>query len=221
MSIEQFLSLPKSLYVSWRLTSFRKAFKFPILVRFNTKLISLKGHVTIDSAHNGVARLIIGFNSVGIYDKKYSRAVLQIDGEVTLHGKATFGQGARICVMAGALLSLGNGFNNTAEGAVICRKNIRIGQNCIVSWETVIMDSDWHTVRDLDSNRFVDDTQDIVIENDCWLGMRSMVLKGSRIPQGSIVAAQSTVTHAFDTPNILLAGTPAIIKKEKVTLHRP
>lgn len=221
MSIELLLSLPKSFYVSWRLTSFKEAFRLPVLVRFNTKLISLKGHVSIHSAHKGTTRLIIGFNSVGIYDKKYSRAILPIDGNIALHGKATFGQGSRICVMTDALLSLGNGVNNTAEGAIVCRKNIKIGQNCLISWETVIMDSDWHAVRDLDKNMTMDDTQDIMIGNNCWLGMRSVVLKGSRIAHGSIVAAQSTVTHAFDTPNVLLAGTPAIIKKEKVTLHRP
>jgi acetyltransferase-like isoleucine patch superfamily enzyme len=220
MTLEQFLSLPKSFYVSWRLTSFREAFRFPAMVKFNTKLISLDGQLVIDSADKEIARLIVGFNSVGIYDKKYSRSILQIDGCISLRGKATFGQGARICVIKGALLTLGHGFNNTAEGAIICRKNIKIGQNCLMSWETIIMDSDWHAVRDLNTDSVMNENQDIVIEDNCWLGMRSMMLKGSHIAHGSIVAAHSTVTRTFDTPNVLLAGTPAIVKKSEVILNR-
>lgn len=41
--IELLLSIPKSFYVSWRLTSFRDAFRLPILCRYNVKVISTKG----------------------------------------------------------------------------------------------------------------------------------------------------------------------------------
>lgn len=40
--IELLLSIPKSFYVSWRLTSFRDAFRLPILCRYNVKIIRLK-----------------------------------------------------------------------------------------------------------------------------------------------------------------------------------
>lgn len=45
--IEKFLSLPKSLYVSFRLFPFNEAIKCPCLVRYNTKLISLDGTIKV------------------------------------------------------------------------------------------------------------------------------------------------------------------------------
>lgn len=45
--IEYALSVPKSLYVSYRLVGVKDFNKLPILVRYNTKLLSLKGHVEL------------------------------------------------------------------------------------------------------------------------------------------------------------------------------
>lgn len=45
--IEYALSVPKSLYVSYRLVGGKGFYKLPILVCYNTKLLSLKGHVEL------------------------------------------------------------------------------------------------------------------------------------------------------------------------------
>lgn len=45
ISIEKILSLPKSLYVSFRLCPLKDAIKIPILVRCNCKLLNLSGLV--------------------------------------------------------------------------------------------------------------------------------------------------------------------------------
>ena len=45
--IEFFLSFPKSFYVSLRLLGFKKAIKLPILVRYNTRIISLYGRMIL------------------------------------------------------------------------------------------------------------------------------------------------------------------------------
>ena len=44
-SIEYFLSIPKSFYVSARLCGLKKAFFFPVLVRYNTVLRKVNGCV--------------------------------------------------------------------------------------------------------------------------------------------------------------------------------
>jgi len=217
MVLEYILSLPKSFYVSWRLTSFREALHFPIVVRYNTKIVSLKGHVEISNRKRKRASIIIGFNNVGIYDKKHSRPILQIEGKMVVNGQATFGQGAKICVMQNGTLAVGDNFNNTAEGVVICCKQITIGQNCLMSWETVIMDSDWHRVKNLENGDVSEESKEIDIEDDVWIGLRATVLKGAYIPAGCIVAANTTVTKAFCNRNTLLAGSPAKERKYNVT----
>lgn len=44
---EYLLSVPKSIYVSFRLLPFRQAVRIPIFVRYNTKLLCLKGNVNL------------------------------------------------------------------------------------------------------------------------------------------------------------------------------
>lgn len=39
-------SIPKSFYASWRLTSFKRAWKLPIRCRYNVKLLKLSGVMT-------------------------------------------------------------------------------------------------------------------------------------------------------------------------------
>ena len=43
--IEYVLSLPKSIYVSFRLVAFKDAVRVPVFVRYNCRLLSLKGSV--------------------------------------------------------------------------------------------------------------------------------------------------------------------------------
>jgi acetyltransferase-like isoleucine patch superfamily enzyme len=52
------------------------------------------------------------------------------------------------------------------------------------------------------------DDQPIVIEEDVWLGMRAIVLKGVRIGRGTVVSAGSVVTQDV-APYSIVAGTPA------------
>lgn len=45
--IEYLLSVPKSFYVSVKLLGLKRSFRLPIVVKYNTKVLSLKGSVTI------------------------------------------------------------------------------------------------------------------------------------------------------------------------------
>ena len=61
--------------------------------------------------------------------------------------------------------------------------------------------------------------QPIIIGDRAWLCMRSVILKGSVIPDGCIVGANSLVTKQFCTSNTLLAGNPAREIKYNVQIY--
>lgn len=62
-------------------------------------------------------------------------------------------------------------------------------------------------------NRSATYSRPIVIEDKVWIGINSTILSGVRIGYGSIVGAQSVVTHDVP-PMTIVAGNPAkIIKK--------
>jgi acetyltransferase-like isoleucine patch superfamily enzyme len=108
-------------------------------------------------------------------------------------------------------------------GAVfMCNERISIGQRVILSYNVTIADSDFHP-RDPAQRRqdaianspFGDKSQrpaiasrPVVIEDDAWIGIGAIVLKGVRIGRGARVGAGSVVTA--DVPaGAFVAGNPA------------
>ena len=108
-------------------------------------------------------------------------------------------------------------------GAVfMCNERISIGQRVIVSYNVTIADSDFHprdpALRRQDAianSPFGDKSQrpaiasrPVVIEDDAWIGIGAIVLKGVRIGRGARVGAGSVVTA--DVPaGVSVAGNPA------------
>lgn len=110
---------------------------------------------------------------------------------------------------AGAVLDIGDEFGMT--GGSICASNkIVIGNRVIVGANTTIMDTDYHP---LNPNRRRREPQaactaPVVIEDDVFIGMNCLILKGVSIGRGCVVGAGSVVTR--DVPNgSIVAGNPA------------
>ncbi len=87
-----------------------------------------------------------------------------------------------------------------------CSLSIDIGKHCAISWDCEILDTDIHTVIFEDGTR--SEPSPVVIEDQVWLGTRSLVLKGVRIGKGSVIGAGSVVTCDIP-PCCLAAGNPA------------
>ena len=67
-----------------------------------------------------------------------------------------------------------------------------------------------------DNQKLSSNDQDIVIEDDVWIGANSIVLKGVTIGRGSVVAAGSVVTKNVERYTIV-AGNPAKSIKKRFT----
>jgi acetyltransferase-like isoleucine patch superfamily enzyme len=121
--------------------------------------------------------------------------------------------GGRIDVGDGAVL----------VGAVfMCAQRIEIGARVVVSYQVTIADSDFHPIEraarreDAVANapgagrgpRPAIESRPVVIEDDAWIGIGAIVLKGVRIGRGARVAAGAVVTR--DVPaGASVAGNPA------------
>jgi maltose O-acetyltransferase len=103
------------------------------------------------------------------------------------------------------------GKNSRVIGAHIdARHLISIGENVQIGPYTVILDSDFHDVKD----HFGEGSaQAVYIEDDVWIATRVIILKGTRIGKGAVIAAGAVVTK--DVPPYCVAGgVPArVIKK--------
>ena len=54
----------------------------------------------------------------------------------------------------------------------------------------------------------------VSIGNGCWLGARAMILPGVTLADKTLVAAGAVVTKSVDVPSSLVAGVPAVVKKQ-------
>lgn len=100
-----------------------------------------------------------------------------------------------------ASIGIGNncGFSGTVIGAF---KSIKIGDNVRCGANTLITDSDWH----LDDLR-IGEPADVIIDDNVWLGVNSVVLKGVTIGKNTVIGANSVVTKSIPT-NVVAAGNP-------------
>ena len=83
------------------------------------------------------------------------------------------------------------------------RKDIDDELRDIANGESFIRNKDWGCVN----------SQPIVIEDDAWIGMNCIILKGVTVGRGAVVGAGSVVTKDVP-PWTLVAGNPARVIKE-------
>lgn len=98
--------------------------------------------------------------------------------------------------------------------------NITIGDDCMFSYGIHVRTTDSHSIYD-ESNHRLNPADDITIGNHVWIGADSMVLKGSNIPNGSVVGARSIVTSSLKIKeNSMFVGAPAKVIKENISWKR-
>lgn len=203
--------LPKSIYVNLRLLPFNQAIFLPIIVSRKTKLQSLSGQVYLGQVRTGIIR--IGFGGNNILDYRYHRTLLDIEGSIRFEGKCKIGLGSRI--MVSGELTLGHNFLISGDGLIICNKKITIGDDTMQAWESIIMDTDQHSIYDQEHN-CINEDEEVSIGANVWLGARSFILKGVNIQDGCIIGANTTITRSFNMDKIVIAGNPAKIVRNNI-----
>jgi acetyltransferase-like isoleucine patch superfamily enzyme len=207
----------KTIIFNFRYFPFDIAIKLPVLLSRHVYVHRMKGNVVINApVRTGMIQ--IGFGKVAIADFKRSRGIWEVDGDVIFNGRAFIMHGCKINVMKNARLSIGEGFNMSAECAVIVQKQITIGSNSGVSWESLLMDTDFHYIYD-EHGELINAPQPITIGDHVWIGCRCTILKGADIPSGSIVAATSLVAKKLSGEQNIFGGNPLRILRSGITWH--
>lgn len=96
---------------------------------------------------------------------------------------------------------------------------IDIGNDCMISNDVIFRTSDSHSIVN-ESGLRVNKASDIIIGSHCWFGLRSLVLKGTKISDNVIIGAGSICTKSIKENNVSVAGNPAKIIKENIDWNR-
>jgi acetyltransferase-like isoleucine patch superfamily enzyme len=110
---------------------------------------------------------------------------------------------------ANSQLVIGNDVG-ISGGGVCVMKEVIIGNNVMLGANAFITDTDFHPIAAQNRRHNYDDIQasKVVIEDNVFIGMNSIVLKGVTIGTNSVIGAGSIVVKDVP-PNQIWAGSPA------------
>lgn len=182
--------------------------------------------ILLSAFYTPIAKIILILNGVQFEKGLCVNGLIKV--LVTRRGQVNIGRGLRLnsgdnhnvigrqqkCIfwVEGTLTIKDNVGISTS--AIICKHQITIGNNVVIGGNTVIYDTDFHS---LDAKQRTNPKQDranagwqpVVIADHAFIGAHSTILKGVTIGENSIVGACSLVTK--DIPaNELWAGNPAV-----------
>ncbi|HFJ9281491.1 TPA: DapH/DapD/GlmU-related protein [Bacillus cereus] len=206
MSRHSILDLTRSVLTSIRYLP-KQASKLPIYCANGSKLYKNKTAIVTIKNRLGIGRPITTLSESKAIIHVRKNSTLEIDGKVDL------GPGVMMVVHDNATISIGDNSYISADSKIYAKERISIGNNCALSWNLTIIDSDFHEITIDGITR--PKTKPIKIGNNVWIGCNTTILKGVTIGDNSVIAAGSIVTKDIP-PNTLVGGNPAEIIKHKV-----
>ncbi|GAB1443509.1 hypothetical protein MASR2M39_23500 [Ignavibacteriales bacterium] len=112
---------------------------------------------------------------------------------------------------ANAIVEIGE--KTRLNGAYVhAQKEIRIGKNCVIASGVNILDANGHELISGDRTWGRDTPEPIIIGDNVWIGLNSVILKGTIIGNNSVVGANSVVKGEF-SKNSLIIGNPGKVVK--------
>lgn len=202
-----------------------------IVIAFKA-LRKLKG-ILLSGFYTPIAKIILILNGVQFEKGLHVNGLINV--LVTRRGRMIIGRGLRLnsgdnfniigrqqkCIfwVEGVLTIMDN--VGISSSAIICNHQITIGNNVVIGGNTVIYDTDFHS---LDAEQRNNPKQDrinarwapVVIADHVFIGAHSTILKGVTIGENSVVGACSVVSKSIPA-NEIWAGNPAVFIRKNIS----
>lgn len=186
--------------------------------RIKMFVLNLIGYPKIQAMGDKTNRVVFGNSSIG---KRLSITFMGKNNSVEIGDFCSFNKTNSIFIQ---------GDNNRLKIAnrVICDQcvsfvlaegtSVEIDDDCLFAKDVQIRTSDQHYIYD-DKGHRLNAGKNICIGKHVWLGNGAMICKGVNVGNGSVVAARAVVTKNVP-PYSIVAGCPAIVKKEDIQWSR-
>ncbi|MGL6115404.1 MAG: acyltransferase [Cetobacterium sp.] len=190
--------------------NFRIAIKFPVILSKNAKFKMAKNsELTLKIVKFGIIK--IGFGNVGFVSDK-EETIIENKKHIIFNGKANIGKGSKIS--NNGIMVFGDKFCITAKSYIWCEKKITFGDNVLISWDNMFMDTDGHKIKYKKNNKIINPNSEIYIGNNVWIGCRSLILKGTVIGNNNVISANSKISGKSYSENKILGNNLKVIKDD-------
>ena len=184
----------------------------------NFPAIKFNNFVKVKFTKHKTARLIINTNLIfegWLKDRSRTNIIMNENSTLLVKNEFGIGNGMKILVNQNSLLQINGKLNQSASGVtadsvIMVNKQLIIGYDCLIAWNTFITDCDWHTIE----NSY--HTEPTTINDSVWIGVGAKVLKGVTIGERSIITSNSVVIKGDYPAQALLSGNPAKVVKTPV-----
>lgn len=213
------VNLLKTVYVNFRVLPFYQALKFPIYIYGKWNLRYLGGNFIINTEiKRGMIKFGVNLAGYVIADKG---SILMFQGaRFIFNGQANICQGSSIVVHQNAVLELGDCVNIGDNVKIICHSEIFIGNKTDITWESQVTDFNFHFIEDMNRKEIFNLSRPIEIGEYCWIGNRTTIMPGTKLPNRTIVASNSLLNKDYISigiePYSLIGGIPAKLLKKGV-----
>lgn len=206
----------KTLYFNFTKLPLEQAIKLPIILTRNTYFYDLSGKIEIKGpVSSGMIRF--GFFGEDTHVWNSVKTLLKIRGKIIFEGSSHYGIGVIIRVEENATLRIGNNVRISNNAKIISYKEIEIGSNCRIAWETQIIDTTFHYMKDVITDEVNVRDGIIKIGKNNWIGNRTTISKGTVTPDYCIIASGSLCNKIYEIPNnSFIAGIPAKFVKTNI-----
>jgi acetyltransferase-like isoleucine patch superfamily enzyme len=202
----------KTIRLNFKTQKFKTAVKLPILVYGKLKIAGLTGNIKIE------APISTGLIRLGLNHDKFSAskgsALLLLQGTLIFKGNFIASVDYTIDVNANGILTIGDLCILGGGVKIRCWEKITIGKMTPVTFESQIFDSNFHYLRDVQTGKIRNCCKEVSIGDFCWIGNRTTIMKGTRLPDYSIVGSNSLCNKDYSIDNItapLIGGIPGKI----------
>lgn len=203
------------LYFNFKMLPFKQAIKLPFDFYGRIKFKSLTGNIIINTnIHRGCFQF--GLAESGIFPKE--PIIISLQGNLILTGNPiSIGSGSVLEINRNATVEFGSDVLIAPRNKIISRRMIKFGSHIRMSWEGQVFDSNFHYMRNINTNTISPINKEIIIGNNTWIGNRVTINKGTKLPDYTIIASNSLCNKDYnkgDKQYITLAGSPAKIVAE-------
>jgi acetyltransferase-like isoleucine patch superfamily enzyme len=149
-----------------------------------------------------------------------SPAQLDVSGPCVIHGGGRFVIGKNVALRAtprlpielycapGATITLADNCFLNQGVQIACRKEVSIGEQCLIADQAMIMDTDFHSVADEAVQ-----TAPVVIERGAWVAARAIILKGVTIGESAIVGAGAVVARSIPARTVAVGNPARVVRR--------
>ena len=118
-------------------------------------------------------------------------------------GHAGLYPGVKICAHGEGKITVGNGTFINHDSQIKARTSVCIGDNSMVSWDVLITDFMDFEKAPEQSVRFRH--KPVRIGHECWIGAKALILGGTVLGDGCLVAAGAVVCGEFAPGEVIVA----------------